>query len=151
MDISAGSMELYRMGFLDGFRMALRGEKPSDDNTDIGRSEVHENIAQGEKMYISGYDDSTFITVVQNSQGKRIRFSKKAAQMLGEYDRADIYVRNGNIYIYPTNEGQYAISRAPSSGCVTICCSSVIDEISADGNRYRIEQRDNHLIAVKAA
>ena len=148
MDISAGSMELYRMGFLDGFQMALNGHGK------MGRIEPKEKRQPEdptEQTYVVGNDPDTFLTVIQNSQGKRIRFSKKAAQMLGEYDRADIYVRNGNIYIYPTKEGQYTISRAPSSGCVTICCSSVIDEISADGNRYRIEQRDNHLIAVKAA
>jgi hypothetical protein len=143
----------YAEAFKDGFLTAvslLRGsgavlpkgyEDPPDYVLKTG-----ESITEGPE----GADDGEFLTIIQNNQGKRIRFNKRAARMLDGYSKADIWTADGRIYIYPTNEGRFAITRAPSNGQTMICCSTVIDDLSKNGKRYRVQKKDNHLVAVEA-
>lgn len=92
----------YAEAFKDGFLTAvslLRGsgavlpkgyEDPPDYVLKTG-----ESITEGPE----GADDGEFLTIIQNNQGKRIRFNKRAARMLDGYSKADIWTADGRIYI----------------------------------------------------
>ena len=91
--------------------------------------------------------DGAFLRVEQNRYGKRIHFNKIAGAMLSGYDRADIWVKKGRLYIYPSRDGAYAVTRTTKNDHVQICCSDVIDELVSRNEVYDVEKRDNHIIA----
>ena len=61
--------------------------------------------------------------------------------MFGAYRKADIFVKNGNLFIYPTNDGAYTVTRSGTAGHVQICCADVLDELVTQGGNYPVEKR----------
>lgn len=131
-----------RSGFIEGFRMAqtIQGAQLVED----AGGEPSEHIP----MDLTGQRaEQAFVRMEQGKHGKRLHFNKTAGAMFGGYQKADIYVKEGNLFIYPTNDGAYTVTRAGSAGHVQICCADILDELVTKAGNYPVEKRDNHIIA----
>lgn len=144
--IRAQAERAERSGFHEGFRMAqtLLG---AGTILDPIPAEAREEDPEQEAQRTDQGNDQAFVRMEQGKNGKKLHFNKIAGGMFGEYRKADIYVRNGNLFIYPTNDGAYTVTRSGSNGHVQICCADILDELVTKSGNYQVEKRDNHIIA----
>ena len=136
--LRANADEAARNGFREGFQMGQaftvgRSEPEADEILVPERSEEDPGQA--------------FVRMEQGKNGKKLHFNKVAGGMFGAYRKADIFVKNGNLFIYPTNDGAYTVTRSGTAGHVQICCADVLDELVTQGGNYPVEKRDNHIVA----
>ena len=119
-----------------------------EDGEQVQEVPVQEKEEPGEVVgQVMVRTDRAFVRLDQSRFGKRLHFNKIAGNMFGNYKKADIYVRNGNLYIYPSNEGRYTVVRTQSNGHVQISCADVMDELVTKSGNYEVEKRDNHIVA----
>lgn len=138
--LRASTDEAARSGFREGFQMAQvfnmtePGEKPIPTQLEVPEPKIEEH-------------GQAFVRMEQGKNGKRLHFNRIAGGMFGEYRKADIFVKNGNLIIYPTNDGAYTVTRVGTPAHVQICCADILDELVSKTGNYPVEKRDNHIIA----
>lgn len=140
--IRAHAEDAARDGFKEGFQMAQTLMWSGDVRDPVPHGEVEEVLSAQDPV-----NDQAFVRMEQSKNGKRLHFNKTAGSMFGEYKKADIYVRDGVLFIYPTNDGAYTVTRTGGSGHVQICCADVLDELVTKAGNYQVEKRDNHIVA----
>ena len=142
--IRAQTDDAARNGFREGFQMAqtLMGSGAIQDPVSAG--DVEEDPPVQDPVTTN---EQAFVRMEQGKNGKKLHFNKVAGGMFGAYRKADIFVKNGNLFIYPTNDGAYTVTRSGTAGHVQICCADVLDELVTQGGNYPVEKRDNHIVA----
>lgn len=142
--LRASTDEAARSGFREGFRMA-QAVLGNGSETDPAENQVPDEGMEKQEPVL-GYEEA-FVRMEQGKNGKKLHFNKAAGGMFGAYRKADIFVKNGNLFIYPTNDGAYTVTRSGTAGHVQICCADVLDELVTQGGNYPVEKRDNHIVA----
>ena len=143
-DIRRKNEEAERLGFKEGFKMAQALSGFGSPVSAVFTMDPEEDEGEVQEYR---EQDQAFVRMEQGKHGKRLHFNKVAGGMFGTYRKADIYVRDGNLFIYPTNDGAYTVTRAGSAGHVQICCADILDELVTKSGNYPVEKRDNHIVA----
>ncbi len=82
----------------------------------------------------------------KNNSPSGLRFNSIAAAMFEGAERCDIYLRDGDILIYPDNHGHYAVSRVGCSMQRSIACGSIIKELGTEDSRFKVTPEGNHIL-----
>lgn len=138
--------EAARAGFREGFRMAqtLQNGRIWSEDEDMENDEGEPIKTFPEPVT---YTEKAFMRADRGKYGKRLHFNKTAGSMFGDYKKADLFLKNGNLFIFPTNDGAYTVGRCGATGHIQICCADILDEMPEGTGNYPLVKRDNHIVA----
>lgn len=144
-----------RNGFKDGFQMAyttdsIEGKEVLTiaDAVKSAPSVAHSSRIDGGAHAIESLQDdkSAYARIELSKNGKQLHFNNVAAEMFGKNTKADIFIDDGNLIIYPTKDGRYTVSRISRTGQAQICCAGIIDKLVSGAGNYTAEKHDNHIV-----
>lgn len=152
------AIEYEKKGFEAGFKMARRILQALQEDEETPAKEKAVNVKPKQEKRkpaavplcdrVAVYAASVAYARISKDTrwGARLCFNSTSAAYLGDARRCDVYVEDGNILVYPDENGHYAITKIGNTEQRTIACGAIIKNLVRDGCRCAVIPAENHVI-----